>query len=334
MGDDVLGFMHGWIVEFAKCGDEVTVICLEEREHHLSDNVTVFSLGKEYGTSRVVRILRFVRYIVQKRNSYDAVFVHMNPEYMILGGIFWRLCGISAGLWYNHRRGGLRARIAIALARRVFHTSPFAYAARFKKAQSMPAGIDTEQFKPAASAHSQMPVRILSLGRFSPVKELHIIVEALKLLAARGIQAAADFYGEPTERDRTYALKLKTLAEPLRQKKLLRFLPGVPNARAAAVYREHGIFVNATPRGSFDKTVLEAMACKIPVVVCNESFHRLVPDELFFTEGDSHSLADTLARVLALPAQSRAELGARLRDAVVREQSLRLLVPKILTALA
>ena len=45
--DDLLGFFHQWIIEFAKHCESVTVICLEEGSHRLPSNVRVFSLGKE-----------------------------------------------------------------------------------------------------------------------------------------------------------------------------------------------------------------------------------------------------------------------------------------------
>ena len=45
--DDVLGFMHGWIAEFAKHCEKVTVIALGVGEFDLPRNVTVLSLGKD-----------------------------------------------------------------------------------------------------------------------------------------------------------------------------------------------------------------------------------------------------------------------------------------------
>ncbi len=330
--DDVLGFMHRWIEAFAASCESVSVICLEKGEYHLPPNVSVFSLGKEHGTSRLTQVVRFVRHIIQKRDSYDAVFVHMNPEYLLLGGLFWRLAGKRAGLWYNHRMGGMRARLGILLAEIVFFTSPFAFASRFKKATSMPAGVDTEQFKP--QAREKIARSILSLGRLSPVKHLEVIIGAFDELRRRGAHFVARIYGEPTERDRRYAQDIRRAASPLVEEGRVRFLPGMPNSRAAAVYNEHTLFVSATPIGSFDKAVLEAMACGVPVLSCNPSFRRLLPDELLFKEGNSGDLADKLEILLA---RSRAELdalGAQLREAVVREQSLALLVPKVLTALS
>ena len=50
--DLFLGFFHGWLEEFAKHFEHITVICLKEGTHSLPENVEVISLGKERGTSR------------------------------------------------------------------------------------------------------------------------------------------------------------------------------------------------------------------------------------------------------------------------------------------
>jgi glycosyltransferase involved in cell wall biosynthesis len=338
--DDVLGFMHGWLKQFAEVCESVEVICLEKGRYELPENVSVHSLGKEsvphhmpiyrHMVVRVLYVVRFYRCVLKVRGRYDAVLVHMNPEYMLLGGLWWRLSGVPIGLWYNHKMGGVRARSGITLAKHVFYTSPFAFAARFKKATRMPAGIDTEQFTPDYSHRRQNA--ILSLGRIDPVKKLEVLVEALQKLTDQGISFAARFYGNPTS-DRSYFERLKKKAEQLVTQGAVRFLPAVPNARAAAVYNEHAIFVNATSAGSFDKSVLEAAACEVPVLSCNPSFRGLLPDELLFREGDSADLAEKLAALLSKSNEELRELGRVLRQAVIREQSLSLLVPRVLATL-
>ena len=339
--DDILGFMHGWIAAFARECESVSVVCLEKGEYRLPSNVGVFSLGKElrpqkftiYGKFlwRIVCTSRFCTLLWKLRGRYTSVLVHMNPEYMMLGGLWWRLAGIPSGLWYNHKMGGLRARLGTALARNVFYTSPQAFVARFRKATRMPAGINTEQFKPEHSA--RVPRTILSLGRIDPVKKLEVIIEALETLAGRNLPFAFHIYGAPTG-NRDYYESLRTRAQGLIERGRARFFPAVPNARAAAVYNGHALFVNATPAGSFDKSVLEAAACEVPALSANPSFRGLLPDELLFREGDSAELAEKLAALLARPAGELAALGRELRERVVREQSLLLLVPKVLTALA
>src|SRR3989344_6843889 len=96
LDDSVLGFFHGWIEEFSKHAEQVKVVCLKEGKHNLPSNVEVFSLGKESASGsrflkRIRYIVCFIRYIVKNRSEYDTVFVHMNPEYVVLGGIFWRM---------------------------------------------------------------------------------------------------------------------------------------------------------------------------------------------------------------------------------------------------
>ena len=93
--DPILGFFHSWIEEFAKHCSQVIVICLEKGEFDLPENVTIFSLGKEENKhGYAVKLLycwSFYKFIWRYRKEYDTIFVHMNKEYVVLGGIFWRL---------------------------------------------------------------------------------------------------------------------------------------------------------------------------------------------------------------------------------------------------
>jgi len=61
--DDILGFFHGWIAEFAKHCEKITVIALGVGEYDLPRNVEVLSLGKEGGKSRLKYILNFYKYM-------------------------------------------------------------------------------------------------------------------------------------------------------------------------------------------------------------------------------------------------------------------------------
>src|SRR5688572_21166358 len=113
--DPILGFFCWWIGEFAKRCKQVTVICLYEGEHELPANVRVLSLGKEGGASRLKYLVRFYGYIWRERENYDAVFVHMNQVYVILGGFMWRLLRKKIGLWYAHGSVSASLRAAVML---------------------------------------------------------------------------------------------------------------------------------------------------------------------------------------------------------------------------
>jgi len=131
--DDLLGFFHGWILEFAKQYEHVIVVCLQKGEYELPENVDVLSLGKERGTSRVRYILNFFKYIIQTYKRYDSVFVHMNQEYILLGGLLWKVMKKKVFFWRNHPKGTFLTNIAVFFSNKVFYTSPFSYTARFKK---------------------------------------------------------------------------------------------------------------------------------------------------------------------------------------------------------
>ena len=145
INDDLLGFMHGWIIEFARHCKQVIVICLEKGEYELPENVKVLSLGKEVSRSKIQYLKRFYQYIWQERKNYDSVFVHMNKEYVILGGVFWKLWGKRIALWYNHLKGNIVSRLSSVLADVIFFTSPFSFFSKSKKAKIMPSLLSSNE---------------------------------------------------------------------------------------------------------------------------------------------------------------------------------------------
>ena len=89
--DGLLGFFQRWLEELARHYSQVVVICLFKGQADLPPNVRVLSLGKESGAGRLVYFWRFFKYVIAERKNYDSVFVHMNPEYLVLAGWLWRL---------------------------------------------------------------------------------------------------------------------------------------------------------------------------------------------------------------------------------------------------
>jgi len=255
--DPILGFFHRWAEEFAKNFEKVTVICLEEGEHNLP-GVKVLSLGKEKNISKFKYLLNFYRYIWQERNNYDAVFVHMNQEYVLLGWKTWWFLGKKIYLWRNHAKGNLLTRLAVLLSHKVFYTSPQSFTARFKKSIQMPVGIDTGFFKPDPMVERE-PNSVLFLGRISPVKRVLEFIEWVK-----DNHYDATIAGPILPEDKEYGEKvLKALTSKIK------YVGPVTQEEARRLYQSHEFYVNKTPPGSFDKTILEARACDAKLVIDN-----------------------------------------------------------------
>jgi hypothetical protein len=101
--DEALGFFHSQLLDLASACNPLTVLVLEQRTHALPENVKVVSLGKEKGISRLGYLLNFYGAIFGNLGKYDAVYVNRNPQYIVLGGIIWKLLGKKIILGYNHQ---------------------------------------------------------------------------------------------------------------------------------------------------------------------------------------------------------------------------------------
>lgn len=324
--DSALGFFHRWVIEFARQFDSVSVICLREGSHALPENVRVYSLGKEKGISRLGYLRRFYSLIFSLRGDYDAVFVHMNPEYVVLGGLFWRLWRKKVVLWYLHKSVDLKLRAATLFAHVVATGSKESFRIPSGKVQIIGHGIDVDQFAPREAKETSEIFSIVTAGRISPSKDYETLLRAV----ADVPRAELTVIGAPaTESDVKYESALKVLVESLGLEEKVVFRGPVSHDDVVGFICSADVFVNTSKTGSLDKAVLEAMSCGVPPLTSNTAFADMLgPYGLMFREGDAGDLAAKLsgleAQKLELPS-----LGMRLRDIVVRHHGLPQLVGKI-----
>lgn len=322
--DPVLGFVHHWLEVFSQQYEHIHVICLKEGTHALPPNVTVHSLGKERGGNRLLYALRFLKLSYGLHKEYDAVLVHMNPEYVLLAGDFWRITGKRVALWYNHQVGSLSLRLAQPWVHVIFHTSPYAYPARYKNATRMPAGIDTGLFSPQTVHKKENSIYFQ--GRIAPAKRVHLILRALRLLRERGIDATLTLVGPE---DEVYGASLRTEFSDLIERGAVVYIGPKRNEETPALYSAHMVAVNLTDAGNFDKTVLEALACKTLSVVASDAFAGLVPEETTLVTRDEEALATMLQTLFTLPEDTYERLTEEGRRAVEEFASLSALVRRL-----
>lgn len=322
--DDVLGFFHGWIAEFAKHAEQVTVVALGVGDYNMPNNVRVFSLGKEHGVSRFGYIFNFYRIIWRERKNYNIVFVHMNQEYVLLGGLIWKLLGKRITMWRNHYAGSFLTRLAMVLSDKLFCTSKYSFTAGTKKTVLMPVGIDTDTFKKDVQIVKKLS-SVLFLARMSPAKRPDLIIEALRILKNEGVLFTADFYGNPVSKDVPYRDSLKEKVREYSLEDYISFKSGIPNSETPRVYGVHTVFINTSPSGMYDKTIFEAMACESLILTSNHNLKGQIDDMFLFKENDTHDLAEKLKAILGLDTEAQKKYGKILRNYVVEKQSLELL---------
>ncbi len=325
--DDILGVYHEWAREIAGSFEKLSVICLYRGRIDLPEDIRIFSLGKELKQSRFFYSKNFYKYIWSLRNDYDAVFVHMNPIYVVLGFLLWRMMGKKIFMWYAHPGRNMLVRLACMLSDKVITSVPEAFYARTKKILAIGQGIDTEKFK-APSSKLQVPNSILYLGRISSAKRVDVLLGAVRLLKSEGINLPVSIVGDPSDAygGKEYYERMRAFVASNDLSDTVSFEGSVPNYRTPDIYNKYGIFVNLSPTGYFDKTVLEAMACECVVIASNDAYRSIFPrdrhDLLLFKQGDAKDLARKIKKVAELSSSDKKTISKKLREIVAQEHSL------------
>ena len=333
--DQTLGFFHRWVEEFASQCEHVHVVCLFEGQHSLPINVTVLSLGKEERASRLQYLYRFFVYIRKYRNDYDAVFVHMNQLYVLLGGALWHLWGKRVVLWYAHGAVSASLWLAEKITQDVVTSTTEGFRIPSRKLHVVGQGIDTTHFVRRASGYRPSCIRVIYVGRISPVKHCEVLIDAVAELLARGAHAELTLVGDITASEiQPYYASLCERIRVLGLAAHVVFAGGVPHAEVSRYLCNADVFVNPSETGSLDKAGLEALAAGVPLVTCNEAFAGVLGTyamRLMFPKRDSLALA---ARIVAIHrAIDRKEMMRLIAEAVQREHSRVQLIPRVLAVL-
>jgi glycosyltransferase involved in cell wall biosynthesis len=323
--DSTLGFFHTWLIEMAKHAESLIVVCLEKGEHNLPSNVTVYSLGKERKISKLGYIKNFYSYLVLISSSYTHVFVHMNQEYLLLGGLYWKLKQVPVFFWRNHPKGNFLTYIAGAFSSKIFFTSPKSFTAQFKKAVRMPAGIDTNKFFPVDGV-ARKKYSVCMVGRVDPVKHVELALHTVRYLISKGTQISLTILGSSSKKNSKYYKELQEYVGKNELGVYVSFTPAVSPDKLPEIYSTHEICLNLTESGSFDKTIVEAAACGAVPLVSNTSLAEFLPTECV-TEGSPESIGASIEALLE--AHKRMEVVGKL-EPFVKSQSLSVLIEKLM----
>lgn len=114
--------------------------------------------------------------------------------------------------------------------------------------------------RPGRPGPRHVPLRIVYLGRLSPKKGVHLLLEALRLVTCPVEVTVAGSAAEPAYLDR---LRVLAAASP----HPVRFLGGVERERVPEVLRAADVFVFPTVSENFGHSVAEALSVSVPVML-------------------------------------------------------------------
>lgn len=331
--DDRMGFVMRWIEALAARLEFLDVICQETANPDLPENVRAHSMGKEVGKSRREQAWRLTQYLRALVPEADGVFCHMIPRYVLFAAPWTRPKRKPLLLWYTQWHDNPELRTAHALATHIVTASETSFPLESEKTYVMGHGIDTLNFR---AAESEMhPPTVVLVGRLARVKRQDWLLRAAAQIVGRMDVGAfqVQLIGGPVEGEPDYPADLELMVRYLDPVPPVVFTGPLPHTEVGERLQECAVAVNLTYAGSFDKAGLEAMLAAKPLLTSNPAFLPLLAEyaDLLYVpeeEGDE-GLAERLAAVLALAPYERAEIGRELRERVIEQHSLGVMMDRL-----
>lgn len=316
--DDDLAFVILWIEEFIRQGIDVNVVCLEKGKFY--DSFPVYSLGKETGTGRVGRVIRFFKYIFTIK--YDRVFVHMNPEYVTLGGWWWMVRRTPIYLWYTHYTMHIHLFLAGLFCRRMFAATKQSlpqYDGSSKKVVTGH-GIDVNYWiGDGENILDREPsvYNLVSVHRICRSKRIEIGICALKFLPK---EYNLSIYGRDV--DKNYYQELQQIVHKNNLQDRVFFKGAFPMHQLKNEYPKYRLMINMAPE-TIDKTMLEAMLFGIFPITTSANISAIGLD--IYPDGE---FPEDIARFI-LSKKWEQKSSRQLLEIVRKKHSLSTLIEKL-----
>ncbi len=328
MDDDVVGYAHGLINCLAKKVAWLGVICLERGHVELPVKVQLFSMGKEKGYGRLREFMNYQRALAYLAPKADVIFGHMNPVYTILAAPWAKFLRRKLVMWYTHAHVSRQLKLAHLLVDRVVTATKTGFQLPSHKVSIIGHAIDTSLFRPEPKKKANNSIKLLSLGRFSPVKNIECMLKAMQILISdRNInKLTLDVVGGPgTPEHIEYSKMLHRMVSDLGLEKNVSFVGPVTYQNTIGFFRSADIFLHLTPY-SLDKALLEAMACGCLPISCNQAYTNWVSDlgldMLAVSNGNPRALAQKIVQLSEAKPIQRHAMQDKVRRLVVEKHDL------------
>ena len=302
-----LGAAAGMVGALAARVDEVVVLASAASLSDLPANVRFRSFAAPMQALRGLRFeLQLARELTRGRPA--ALLAHMSPVYALLAAPLLRPLGVPMLLWFTQQRGGPSLARAARAVDTILSVDERSVPLASPKVRPIGHGIDTALFDCGERPRRDGGLHLLSLGRYSEVKGHDVAIRALPAFRGAELTVCGE---EATENDARVRARLAKLAADLGLGDRVHLRDGVPRSEVPRLLAGADVLVNATHGASADKVVFEALAACTPVVAASPVFDRLLPSGLRFTDGDPAGLALAVRAAVALSAEERRRLRAR-----------------------
>ena len=180
--------------------------------------------------------------------------------------------------------------------------------------------------------------KITSVGRITLSKDYETLIKATERLKENGLNFRVEIAGQPaTKGDLAYLEHLKEIIKNKNLADIFKFIGPIANKNLPPFLQSANLFVNMSHTGSLDKAILEAMACGLPVLTCNEALKNVLgnyADRFMYPKKDDKVLAEKISLIISLSAGEVEFISADMRKIVVENHGLDKFIDKLASVLS
>lgn len=206
------------------------------------------------------------------------VLAHQCPAFALTAWPVVKRRSLSLAMFYAHGGRSPQFRIAARLVDLLL-TSTAEGCPGQTHARVIGQGIAGQWYRDDGIGVRPRELRVVTVGRVSPVKNLHLILDGMARASACSSLMRLEVVGSPgVDADRAYLEELRHQAQALRERVHVSFLGGHAPWDVARIIRGAFAAINLSDTRSLDKAILEAAASGIPVVTSNLAARRMIEE--------------------------------------------------------
>jgi glycosyltransferase involved in cell wall biosynthesis len=318
--------------EMAGQCEQVVVFTDKLGDYTPRDNMVVHEFRKKKRIAFLLAnwdVLKAVR-----QYKLNCVFIHMAHTWAYKLAPVFKFFRLPVVMWYAHGSVPKSLKWADACITYAVTSTPSGYQLPSKKLNIIGQGIDTDLFKPPV--FSPQRNRIIYIGRISHRKNIALLIDIVAALKQdpQYDSIVFDLYGPClTPEDDTYKKQMLAKIEHLGLQKSITIHSPVAMDVIPALHQDVFLHLSASQTDSMDKTLLESLACGVPVLTRNIAFEEMLQLWPNFMFSDVESPESIARRVVKIHDHMNDYPAEQLRAIIVGHHDQKNYVRKILNLL-
>ena len=269
-----LGFAVNWINQLSEYYIEIDVVTLNKgATHMLNDNINVYSHDSINKITKFIEIRKTIKNLLNN-NEYKFCLSHMTTSLTLVSSTIFKFNNLQSILWYTHKGPTTFIKkivlyLGALFSDRIITASENSFPLRFKKVTSIGHAINYEDFY--RSRINTESKDFLILSRISRSKNIDESIQGF-LNSVYGESQSMTIVGGPlTKQDVEYESYLKDKYSVYSN---IIFAGSIPHPNLSKYIDKTRFHINNTPKGFYDKSVLETLSGGIINFYMNSEYDK------------------------------------------------------------